>query len=70
MNDKAILENDGTVNSVPDIYKNQEMYDKAVDNYLYALKLVSGCYKKCDKAVNTYLSIIIFVPEPFMTQRM
>ena len=47
MNDKAIIENDGTVKSVPDIYKNQEMYDKPVDSYLYALKLVLGCYKKC-----------------------
>ena len=45
MNGKAITENDGTVKSVPDIYKNQEMYDKPVDNYLYALKLVFGCYK-------------------------
>ena len=47
MNDKAIIENDGTVKSVPDIYKNQEMYDKPVDKYLYALKPVFGCYKKC-----------------------
>ena len=47
MHDKAIIENDVTVKSIPDIYKNQEMYDKAVDNYLYALKLVSGCSKEC-----------------------
>ena len=47
MHNKVFIENDGTVKSVPDIYKNQEMYDKPVDNYLYALKLVFGCYKKC-----------------------
>ena len=32
MCDKAILENDGTLESVPDCYKNQQMCDKAVDN--------------------------------------
>ena len=47
MHNKAFIENDGTVKSVPDIYKNQEMYDKPVDKYLYALKPVFGCYKKC-----------------------
>ena len=29
---------------------------------------VPECYKLCDKAVNTYLSTIKFVPECFMTQ--
>ena len=37
MCDKAILENDGTLKSVPDCSKNQEMYNKAVDNYPHAL---------------------------------
>ena len=33
MCDKAILENDGTLKSVPHCQKNQEMYKKAVDKY-------------------------------------
>ena len=30
---------------VPDCYKNQQISDKAVDNYLYTLKFVPDCYK-------------------------
>ena len=41
---KAILENGGTLESAPDCQKNQEMYDKAVDNYPHPLKFVSDCY--------------------------
>ena len=37
MCDKAILGNGGTLKSVSDCYKNQEMYNKAVDNYPHAL---------------------------------
>ena len=33
MRDKAILENDWTLESISDCYKNQKMYDKAVNNY-------------------------------------
>ena len=40
MYDKAILENGGTLKSVPDCYKNQETYNKAVDNYPHALEFV------------------------------
>ena len=39
MCDKALLENGETIKSVPDYYKNQEICNKAVDNYLYALNL-------------------------------
>ena len=46
MHNKIFIENDGTVKSVPDIHKNQEMYDKPVDSYPYALEIVSGSYKK------------------------
>ena len=43
MCDKAILENHGTLKSVPDCYKNQEMFNKAVENlFLNAIRL-----KKC-----------------------
>ena len=46
---KSILENSETLDSVTDCYKNQEMCNKAVDNYLYALEFVPECYKikKC-----------------------
>ena len=47
MLDKAFIENDRTVKSIPDIYKNQEIYDKLVDSHPYALEIVSGSYKKC-----------------------
>ena len=49
MCDKAILENDGTLESVPNYYKNQEMYHKAVDNYLHVLQFVPNCYIKQKK---------------------
>ena len=37
MCDTAIIENGGALESVPDCYKNQQMRDKAVDNYSYAI---------------------------------
>ena len=45
MCDKAILESDGTLKSVPDYYKNQQMCNKAAGNYPFALKFVVKCYK-------------------------
>ena len=45
MCDKAILENGGTLKSVPHCYENQEMCNKAVDNYPHVLELVPECYK-------------------------
>ena len=51
MCDKGILENGGILESVPHCYKNQQMCDKAVDNYLNALKFVVDLWflrlKKC-----------------------
>ena len=71
--DKAILENGGTLKSVPDRYKNQEMYNNAVDNYPHALEFVPECFmtqEMCDKAVNTHSSTIELVPECYKTQKM
>ena len=36
--DKVIPENDGTLRFVPHDYKNQKMFNKAVDNYAHALE--------------------------------
>ena len=38
MGDKAILENGGVLESVPDLYKIQQMCDKSVNNYARALR--------------------------------
>ena len=70
MFDKVILENGGTVRFC---CRNQEMGNKAVDNYPHALKSVPNCYitqKMCDKAANTHHSTIKFVPECCKTQEM
>ena len=44
MCDKAILENGGTLESVLDCYKSQQMCDKAVDNYHHTIKFVPDYY--------------------------
>ena len=57
MCDNAVLEI-GILESVRDCYKTQQMYNKAVDNYLHALEFVRECYKAQgigDKAVDTDL---------------
>ena len=40
MCDKAVLENCGTLESVPGCYKNQQMCEKAFGNYHHTLKFV------------------------------
>ena len=70
---KAILENGRTLNSVCHCYKSQEMCNKAVDNYLFALEFVPDCYmiqEMCDKIVNIHSSTIEFVPQCYKTQEM
>ena len=56
---KAILENNGTLKSVPDYNKNQEMCNKAVDNYPHALEFVPECYKTKKSVIK--LLILIFL---------
>ena len=71
MCDNAIPENVGTLKSVPDCYKNEDMSNKGMDNYPHALDFVPECYKTqilYDKAVNTYPSTIKFISEWLMTQ--
>ena len=45
MCDKAILENGGTWKSVPYCYKNEEICNKAVQNYPHTLEFVPDCCK-------------------------
>ena len=52
---KAIVENVGTLNSLTVCCKNQEVCNKAVDNYPHALEFVPEYYKiqeMCYKAAN------------------
>ena len=75
MCDKAILggTNGGTLKSVLECYKNQDMCIKAVDQYPHALEFVPQSYKTqnmCDKAVDTYPYKIKFVPECYKIQEM
>ena len=61
--------------SVTNSFKNQEMCNKAADNYPHALEFVSDCYmcdrviKLYDKVVNTHSSAIEFVPECCKAQK-
>ena len=60
---KAIVENGGTLEPVPDCYRNHQMCDKVVDNYLHALEFVPNCYKTpkmCFK-VDNRISLNLFV---------
>ena len=40
---KSIIENDGTLKSVPDYFKNKKMYNKAVDSYAHVLEFFRNC---------------------------
>ena len=68
MCEKAILENGGTLKSVPECYKNQDLCNKGIDNYSHALELVPECYKT--QAVDTHLTTIKYFPECYRTQEM
>ena len=58
MCDKAILENGGKLKSVPDCYKNQEISNKAVVDYLRALEFAPESYKT-EKCVIKLLILIL-----------
>ena len=50
-----MLENAGTLKNAPDGYKNQEMCNKAVENYPHALEFGPECSKTkemCHRAVH------------------
>ena len=67
---KAVIENRGTLKSVPDCYKNQKICNKAVNNQPRALEFVPGCcktQKMCDKA---HPLTIKYVSEFYKTQEM
>ena len=58
MSYKAILENGGTLKSVPDCYKNQEMC-KADDNYPHVLEFVPECYKTKKCVIKLLIPILL-----------
>ena len=72
MCNQAILENSGTLNYVPDCYENQEMYQKAVDNYPNASEFVPECFmtqKMCDKKVHRWLFFVFYyIPDQCKSQ--
>ena len=45
MFDKDALKSGGTLKSVPDCYKNQQICDKAIENYPYASEFIPECSK-------------------------
>ena len=45
MCDKVILENGGMLVFIPDCYKDQNMYNKAVDNYAHGFGSVTNCLR-------------------------
>ena len=55
--------------SVHDRYKNQEICNKAVDNYPHALEFIPEYYKT-QKTVDTYPCTIKIASECLMTQEM
>ena len=59
MCDKTVLQNGGILKSVPDFYKNQEMCNKAINNYPHALELVPECYNPPQKKYVITLLILI-----------
>ena len=59
MCDKSVLENYGTLESVPDCFRNPQMRDKAIDNHPHSLEFDPDCYKTQkmgNKIVNSYPS--------------
>ena len=59
MCNKAILENGGTLKSVPDCFKNQEICNKVVGNCPHALEFVPECYKTQKVCVIKLLILIL-----------
>ena len=67
----TILENSGTLKSVPHSYKNQQMRHNAVDNYSHTLKFVPDCYmaqKMYDKVFDKYLNLYYLYLFIFLTE--
>ena len=71
MCDQSILENGGTLESVLDCYKNQEMRNKAVNRCFFVFNSISVQYKteeKCDRVVFEDLFSMRYVPDQYKTQ--
>ena len=68
MCNKAITKNGETLESVPDCYKNQKLFNQAV---VHAKEFVPECYKTqemLNKVVHRYLYVFDSVPDQYKTQ--
>ena len=54
---KAVLGNGGTLKFVPDYYKNQEMWNKAVDNYPHGDSKVRAEFSKFNSSIRKNQSV-------------
>ena len=71
MCDQSSLENGGTLESVLDCYKNQEMRNKAVNRCFFVFNSIPVQYKteeKCDRVVFEDLFSMRYVPDQYKTQ--
>ena len=69
---KTILRNCEMLMFIPDCYNDQNIYNKAIDNYPHALRSINDCYKTpkmCDKPDSTYPFKIQFAPDRSKTQK-
>ena len=65
--------NDGTWKTVPDSYKNQEMCNKAVENFFFVFDSIFDQYKTqetCDRAVSADPFLIVYCPGKYIIQKM
>ena len=72
MCDKAVIDNDGTLKSVPDCCENQEICNKEVDNYPPALEFVSECFMTQEMYIKQLIDVFVFasIPDRCKTQEM
>ena len=71
MCDQSILENGGTLESILDCYKNQEMRNKAFNRCFFVFNSIPVQYKteeKCDRVVFEDLFSMRYVPDQYKTQ--
>ena len=56
---KVILETDETLKFITDSFKNWNVCNKAVDNHVYVLEFVRGCFKAQKCVINMLILILL-----------